>query len=38
MGWYPAVEDRSCVELTRDGMEYEEVYCIYPWAKPFYFK
>lgn len=38
MGWYPAVEDRSCVELTRDGMEYEEVYCIYPWAKSFYFK
>lgn len=37
MGWYPAVVDRSCVEFTRDGKEYEEVYCVYPWMKQFYF-
>ena len=37
MGWYPAVADRSCVEFTRDGKEFEEIYCVYPWMKKLYF-
>lgn len=36
MGWFPAVQDGSCVEYTVHGKEYEEIYCIYPWAKQFY--
>lgn len=36
MEWYPAVADGSCVEYTERGLQYEELYCIYPWAKKFY--
>jgi len=36
--WFPSVEDRSCVEYTRDGREFEEIYCVYPWLKKYYMK
>mgnify|MGYP005855874879 CR=1 FL=1 len=34
--WTPTVEDGSCVEYTRDGIAFEEIYCVYPWLKQFY--
>jgi GNS1/SUR4 family len=35
--WYPSVADGSCV-LEREGRNYEEIYCVYPWLKNFYMR
>lgn len=36
--WVPTVEDGLCVEYTRDGKPFEEIYCVYPWLQRYYMK
>ena len=35
--WFPSVADDVCT-ITERGKTFEEVYCIYPFLKPFYMR